>query len=290
MLSRASTKLKHSNNIPSISIIKRSFFDYLRVANDVDSGKTIEQIESELTKEDDQKESASFGWQWLSWFENNAPEKYAEYASVRSQFQRWEQYLGERGIKSSKQIDFADYRNKIADATFVDDLEINYYVEKNTISSISNMDTLNTWSTSSVNSFQKECEDKGDLIVKPLTNEDKQREKESLENAELYDEKMKLMSQEILKDFEQIDAERMMLGQESFYMQLSEHPQYAETVEDIYTAKQAYLDYVMLPIHRDYVKRERLVTMQDETRRKAFLERFELGSKMINGMDCSVPQ
>ena len=40
---------------------------------------------------------------------------------------RWEQYLGERGIKSSKQIDFADYKNKIADATFVDDLEINNF-------------------------------------------------------------------------------------------------------------------------------------------------------------------
>ena len=97
------------------------------------------------------------------------------------------------------------------------------------------------------------------------------------------------MSSELLKDFEQVDAERMMLGQETFWMQLSEHPQYAETMEDIYTAKHAYLDFVMMPYHIDYVKRERLVTMQDEERRKAFLERFETASKIRNGVDCTVP-
>ena len=151
------------------------------------------------------------------------------------------------------------------------------------------MNSLNKWSLESIQSFKEECEQKGDLIVKPLSNKDKQKQIENLENAEAYDEKMKLTSSEILKDFEQIDAERIMLGQESFYMQLSEHPQYAETIEDIYSAKMAYLDYAMLPIHRDYVKRERLITMQDEQRRKAFLERFDLGSKILNGVDCSVP-
>merc|ERR1712079_390747 len=129
------------------------------------------------------------------------------------------------------------------------------------------------------------CENNGDLIVKPLSNEEKQKEKENLENAELYDEKMKLMAAEILKDFEQIDAERMMLGQETLLMQLSEHPQYAETLEDIYTAKQTYLDYVMMPIHNDYVKKERLRQIQDESRRKAFLERWDESSKIHNGAE-----
>ena len=87
MLSRRNC-IKLNNNISSsITIIKRNFFDYLRVANDIDNGKTMSEIELEFRKEDDTKESASFGWQWLSWFENNAPEKYAEYASSRSQFQ-----------------------------------------------------------------------------------------------------------------------------------------------------------------------------------------------------------
>jgi len=285
-------RLKPSS-LPSLSCInivnKRTFFDYLRVANEVDSGKSIKDIESEFSKEDDTKEATSFAWNWLSWFQENAPEKYAQYASIRSQFQRWEQYLGERGITASKKIDFGDYRNKIADPKFVDNLEINYFVERDTISSISNMDTLNDWPSNSITAFKDECENNGDLIVKPLSNEEKQKEKENLENAELYDEKMKLMAAEILKDFEQIDAERMMLGQETLLMQLSEHPQYAETLEDIYTAKQTYLDYVMMPIHNDYVKRERLVTMQDEERRKAFLERFEYASKVVNGVDCTVP-
>mmetsp|Transcript_42175 Transcript_42175/g.67801 ORF Transcript_42175/g.67801 Transcript_42175/m.67801 type:complete len:288 (+) Transcript_42175:60-923(+) len=285
MLSRGSKRVA----ISILSTNKRSFFDYIRVANEVDAGQSLDEIASNMTKESDTKESASFGWQWLEWFQQNAPEKYAEYASNRSQFQRWEQYLGERGVKTSKKISFEDYKKRIADASFVDDLEVNYYVERDTISSIENMQTLNSWPSSSVASFQQNCEKNGDLIVKPLTEEDKQRQKETLENAELYDEKMKLMAQEILKDFEQIDAERMMLGQETFLMELSQHPQFAEAMEDTYTAKQNYLDYAMLPIHRDYVKREKLNAIQDEERRKAFLERFEYGTKIYNGMDCSVP-
>merc|ERR1712228_682481 len=170
-----------------------------------------------------------------------------------------------------------------------DEQELNYYVERDTVSSITDMQTLNEWPQASISAFKEDCENKGDLIVKPLTEADKQREKESLEAAEQYDEKMKLTAAELLKDFEQVDAERMMLGQHTLHMQLSEHPQYAETLEDIYTAKQTYLDYVMLPIHNDYVKRERLVTMQDESRRKAFLERFEYASKVVNGVDCTVP-
>jgi len=245
--------------------------------------------ESALTASEDTKRADSFGWQWLSWFQDNIPEKYAEYASIRSQFQRWEQYLGSKAVSSSKQIDFAEYRNKIADPSFVDEQEINYYVEQNTVSSIASMSTLNEWSQASIASFKEECEQKGDLIVKPLSDMDKQKEKENLEAAEQYDEKMKLMSAELMKDFEQVDAERIMLGQETLHMQLAEHPQYAETIEDIYTAKQTFLDFVMMPIHNDYVKRERLVTMQDEERRKAFLERFEMASKITNGVDCTVP-
>eukprot|EP01084_Bolivina_argentea_P029943 55553_1 len=286
MLTRAS---RATPNLSFISISKRNFFDYLRVAQEVEGGKSITEIESEFSREDDTKAADSFGWQWLSWFEENAPEKYSEYASQRSQFNRWEQYLGERGIKSSKKINFSDYRNKISDPLFVDNLEINYYFENTTISSIENMNTLNEWNTSSIKSFKEECESKGDIIVAPLSSEDKQKEKQNLEEAEAYDEKMKLMAGELLKDFEQVDAERMMLGQHTMYMNLSQHPQYAETLEDIYTAKHAYLDFAMLPIHNDYVKRERLVTCQDEERRKAFLERFEEASKIKNGQDCTVP-
>jgi len=263
----------------------RAFFDYVRVANQVDAGKSIAEIEAEFSAEDDTKQADSFGWQWLNWFQENAPEKYAEYSSMRSQFQRWEQYLGGRDVKSSKQIDFGEYRDRIADTSFVDNLEIDYYVEKDTISSISDMSTLDKWTPSAVQSFKSECEHNGDMLVKPLTAEDKQRQQESLENAELYDEKMKLMAAEIMKDFEQVDAERNMLGQETLMMELAEHPQYAETLEDIYTAKQTYLDYVMMPMHNDYVKKERLRQIQDESRRKAFLERWDTASKISNGAE-----
>jgi len=279
MLSRSSRRLHLS------ALGRRSFFDYVRVANQVDSGKSIAQIEEEFSAEDTTKAADSFGWQWLSWFQENPPEKFAEYSSVRSQFQRWEQYLGGRDVKSSKQIDFGEYRDRIADTEFVDNLEVDFHVEQDTISSISDMSTLDQWSPAAVQSFQTECEGNGDLLVRPLTAEDKQRQKESLENAELYDEKMKVMAAEMLKDFEQVDAERNMLGHETLMMDLAQHPQYAETLEDIYTAKQTYLDYVMMPMHNDYAKKERLRQIQDGERRKAFLERWDRSSKMYNGAE-----
>ena len=102
-------------------------------------------------------------------------------------FRRWEQYLVERGVGGqSKQINFSDYRNKIADPTFVDDLEIKYFVERNTISSISNMDTLNSWPQSSISSFKEECEKTGDQLVRPLSPDDKLKQETDLKNAELY--------------------------------------------------------------------------------------------------------
>merc|ERR1712079_167337 len=160
---------------------------------------------------------------------------------------------GGRDVRSSKQIDFAEYRNRIADTSFVDDLEVAYHVEKDTVTSISDMSTLDSWTPDAVQSFKGECEHNGDVLVKPLSAADKEKQAQSLQNAELYDEKMKLMA--------------------------------AETLEDIYTAKQTYLDYVMMPMHNDYVKKERLRQIQDEERRKAFLERWDTASKIYNGAE-----
>merc|ERR1712176_1756440 len=106
--SRASSRLSVKS-----CISKRTFFDYIKVASEVDAGKSIPEIKSALTASEDTKQADSFGWQWLSWFQDNIPEKYADYASIRSQFQRWEQYLGSKAVSSSKSIDFADYRIRL---------------------------------------------------------------------------------------------------------------------------------------------------------------------------------
>ena len=130
-----------------------------------------------------------------------------------------------------------------------------------------------------------------------------------MKNAELMTE--------MQKDYEQVDAERMGLyfcislfvlslyyplfvillfvivivfvfclvyGQETMQMRYSEHPQYAENIEDMTAARQSFSDFVMLPFNNNQLKHERLATMQDENRRKIFLERFEVGSKMLNGL------
>ena len=76
----------------------------------------------------------------------------------------------------------------------------------------------------------------------------------------------------------------LVYGQETMQMRYSEHPQYAENIEDMTAARQSFSDFVMLPFNNNQLKHERLATMQDENRRKIFLERFEVGSKMLNGL------
>ena len=96
---------------------------------------------------------------------------------------------------------------------------------------------------------------------------------------------LKEMEIEMLKDYEQLDAERMIYGQETTNMKYSEHPQYAETQEDMMSAFQTFGDFIMQPYLNNREKIERLSNMQDEKRRKIFLERWEKGSKIYNGLD-----
>jgi len=45
-------------------------------------------------------------------------------------------------LRTNRTIDFNDFRKKIADPNFIDELEIEFNVRKNTLSSIKNMKVL----------------------------------------------------------------------------------------------------------------------------------------------------
>jgi len=188
-------------------------------------------------------------------------------------------------LRTNRTIDFNDFRKKIADPNFIDELEIEFNVRKNTLSSIKNMKVLEKWNSKSVEEFQQECAQNGDLLLKPW---DEQQEKDFQEKTAIGQKKqqdIRKMYDEFFKTYEQVDAERLMYGHHTHAMKLSQHPQYAENMEDNQAAKQTYLDFIMADFHVKDFKRERLHQIQDENKRKLFLERFDEGSKIIVGVD-----
>mmetsp|Transcript_99319 Transcript_99319/g.121535 ORF Transcript_99319/g.121535 Transcript_99319/m.121535 type:complete len:283 (+) Transcript_99319:53-901(+) len=281
MLRRGSNKISSlfNNN-------KRTLFDYVRFANEYDAGKSLAQIKQDKADEDAERQSDQFSWDWMSWYERNDPDGYARAKDQRSRYGKFEQYCGKQALLSSAtDIDWNKYRNKIKDPAFVDELEIEYYLDKNTTESIKSMSTLDEWNESSVSSFKQDIESNGDLLWEPMTSKEKEMNERQIMESERKDEDTKHLISELEKDFEQADHERMLFGNDTMSMKLSEHPQYAENIEDLMVARQSYNDYVMMPYHINYLKRERLAQIQDENRRKLFLERFELASKIHNGED-----
>jgi len=147
------------------------------------------------------------------------------------------------------------------------------------------MKVLEKWNSKSVEEFQQECAQNGDLLLKPW---DEQQEKDFQEKTAIGQKKqqdIRKMYDEFFKTYEQVDAERLMYGHHTHAMKLSQHPQYAENMEDNQAAKQTYLDFIMADFHVKDFKRERLHQIQDENKRKLFLERFDEGSKIIVGVD-----
>lgn len=282
MLSRSSiyrsvgSKLSHVN--------KRCFFDYIKFADGVDKGKSLEvqKKENEAKKDGD---TSKWNWNWIEWFEQYQPERMAEIKDTRSKYHKYEEFVGSQDAKSVSTINFSQFRNKIADPSFVDELEIDYYVNEATLNSIENMKTLEKWKSQSINQFKKESESLGDLIWEPMTKQEKQEIDQKIETAEGKQLKLAELLEEAQKDYEQIDAERMIYGHETLQMKYSEHPQFAENQEDAMAARQSFNDYLLMPWNMNQVKHERLATMQDENRRKLFLQRFEWASKVINGED-----
>ena len=85
-------------------------------------------------------------------------------------FRKYEQFLSKQAASSSKkEINFDEYRNKICDPNFVDEIEIEYNVNQSTLKSIETMETIsNNWSENAINDFKKQTEDFGDLLWQPM--------------------------------------------------------------------------------------------------------------------------
>lgn len=282
MLSKATSAYGRA---PLVIMQKRFWFDYVRYANGEESGKTVKEMEEEDSVVATKKSSDRFSWSFIDWFQKHKPERVSEWSTIKSQYNQFESYLrgadaGAGGDK--KEIVFAEFRDKIADPKFVDEVEIDFHFQKNTLQSISNMNSFRSWDNAKIDSFEDDFRKNGDLLWKPLSEQQKLEMLNRTKAAEEEDAKQKLMAEELQKDYEQLDAERMLLSHETLSMKLSQHPRYAESVEDFKLAKQFFYDYFMHPAQMSQIKKMKLQQFQDANRRKLFLERFELVSKLEN--------
>ena len=148
---------------------QRGFFDYLDKANRVEKGESLDAQAKALEAAKD-ADSTKFSWDFIKWYETNSHESMPVINSMRQLFQKYEQYVGGQGVTSqSTGIDFGSFRNRIADPSFVDEVEIQFNVDVATTKSISNMQTLEKWKSDSVEGFRKECEGNGDLLWPPMS-------------------------------------------------------------------------------------------------------------------------
>merc|ERR1719411_2477249 len=91
------------------------------------------------------------------------------------------------------------------------------------------------------------------------------------------DDTYQKMEREYQLDYEQIEAERDMFGVKGEMMDYALHPQMAEQLEEASAGKQSYCDKILGEYeYSKYTKRERLMQLQGETQRQAFLERWKL--------------
>jgi len=263
----------------------RSYFDYVKMAELHDQGVSLdEQVERARTEAGAEK-AKDFTWTWLKWFEENKPQELMELNPIKQEFQRYEQFVTRGGQSGgSKTVDFSGFRKKIADPQFVDQMEVDYFVKRDTLSSIENMATLTAWTPEALQQFEREAKESGQLLWKPMTaqeraNFEQRIKKEGEKNEQLGDE-----IEELTKDFEQMDVERLMFGQTTYMMKMSSHPMMAEHVEDGIMNCQSAVDNQLWPLTVDEMKRQRLHQIQDENQRKTFLENFEKNAAIYNGM------
>ncbi|ETO04492.1 hypothetical protein RFI_32905 [Reticulomyxa filosa] len=265
---------------PLVRLQQRFWFDYVKYANGEQAGKTVKEMEEEDAVAATKKKSDHFSWSFVDWFQKHKPERVNEWNTIKNQYNQFESYL--RGADTSgnkNDIVFAEFREKIADPKFVDDAEIEYHLQKNALQSITNMNTLAGWDSKKIDTFEEEFRKNGDLLWKPLTEQQKLEMLNRTKAAEEEDAKQKVMAEELQKDYEQLDAERMcyvffVLGHETLSMRLSQHPRSAESTEDFKLAKQFFYDYFMHPAQMNQIKKMKLQQFQDANRRKLFLERI----------------
>ncbi|ETO36530.1 hypothetical protein RFI_00532 [Reticulomyxa filosa] len=114
---------------------------------------------------------------------------YVKYANGEDSVKKTEETEKEYSLAATKKINdrfsWSFSREKIADPKFIDKIEIDHHVQKNTLQSITNISSLSGWDNKKIDSFEESFRKSA---------------------AEDEDAKQKVIIEELQKDYEQLDA------------------------------------------------------------------------------------
>lgn len=267
--------------------LRRGVFDYLAAA------KAPAKAAGGAAAAPERAVKDGIPWDFIEWYRPTMHNWAEDLDAMKLLFGKQEQYANEPA-KPFKEVNWEEWRGKIADPAFVDQVKADFHAE---------VDIANSFTTPA-QAFGWGAEAKADILKKtreetgapadwkpPATYDDLLKSYDvSTAEAHTMDASFERHKREVELDFEQIEAERDMFGVKGEMMDYSLHPQLAEMDEEQTAGKQTYVDKVLEEWeYCIYTKRDRLAQLQDETHRQAFMERWK-GQIKIHGCDEALGQ
>lgn len=257
---------------------RRGFFNYLAAVSK--PKETAASIDAK-SKEDGKR----FSFDFVEWYRPYEPEFVEGFDALKRAVSDTE-LKSKTPTQPYAKVNFEEFRDKIKDPRFVDEVEADFQAELDIAQSHTDPYQYFSWSKEAQHEkylAKNEFRKKYGVPIPPKESEP--RTKEELETgvvdtidylAEMdqsYDEFVR----ELRLDYEQAEAERDMFGLKGEMMDFALHPQMAELHEEYAAGKQTFVDKVLYEFeYSRYHKRERLLQLQDETSRQVFLERHKI--------------
>jgi len=270
------------SRVPRIS--RRSFFDYLAV------GKG-EQTAAAKKVADDRVD-----WDFLEWYKPFVPQWIEQLENLRNFLSAQEQKSREPSPPYTK-VNFDEWRAKIKDPQFVDQIEATCQAEIDIANSHKDPYAWFGWSAEAQKELAAErAEACRKYNLSNFEAHEMPKSKEELlgnlatvtASVAEVDVHFDNMNKELKLDYEQLEAERDMYGLKGEMMDFALHPQLAEMQEEMLAGKQTYVDHVMHEFeYSRFLKRERLLQLQDETQRQIFLENHKMALR-VHGINASI--
>jgi len=233
------------------------------------------------------KTKETFNWEWLKWYEENNRE-----FITSSELDKLQNFLTSKDKHSRESsrplsnINWDDWKAKIKDPTFVDELRADYIAEVDIQNSKTDFNQFFSWSKEAKAEALRNVRDtmrefgqtpSDTLDINGLTVKSFDEEcSVIIEEAQNFDGQDKQRRHEMLLNYEQVEAERDLYGARGEMMDYAEHPQGAEMTEEEKVGKQTYVDKILHEheFHK-FHKRERLAQQRDENSRQIFLDRYK---------------
>jgi len=274
-----------SKRIPRASarLSRRNFFDYLAVS------KTSGSQSVAAKKADDR-----VNWDFIEWYKPYLPQWVEQLEGLRDFLAVTEQKSREPSPPYSK-VNFDEWRAKIKDPSFVDTVETTYQAEVDIANSFTDPYQWFGWSAEARKESDALANEEFRKFGFSLPEEMPQNKEELMNNLEAItasvgeiDVHFDNVNKELKLDYEQLEAERDMFGLKGEMMDYALHPQLAEMQEEMLAGKQTYVDHVMHEFeYSRFLKRERLLQLQDETQRQVFLERHKMALR-VHGINSAI--